>query len=139
METELLVRLVIPDNVAITTLNTLKRMGYKIDELKRQDYYWFDCDESIADKIGKVDILVNANKNRFTVKQSSEKLGGTNILVTNIDEGDGLLNSLKTLGFNIKKMKKGTLWTIKPEDEKLAKQITEDLLMNPHYQEYEIL
>ena len=70
-EVELAVELLIPDNVAFTALNTLKR-EVKIEKLKRADYYRFTLPDSIEceyvrKRIVKVDILVNANKHKARV------------------------------------------------------------------------
>ena len=66
---EMFVSLKVPDNVAITTFNTLKRMGYnKLKKLERSDYYKFDVKGNVEDfkkQISNTDILVNANKHNF--------------------------------------------------------------------------
>ena len=77
---EMFVSLKVPDNVAITTFNALKRMGYKIKELKRADYYKFDVKgnvENFKKQISNTDILVNSNKNKFSFsieKENNAKL-----------------------------------------------------------------
>ena len=147
MEIELIVRLVIPDNVAITTFHTLKRMGYKLEKLERADYYKFKVENNVdkfMKEIGKVDILVNANKNKFIVKKATESFGNDSVkvLVKSIEnDAKALLSILRDrLGFKtIKSMEKGTLWTIKPDNKELAEKITKELLINLHYQKFEIL
>ncbi|MFH0867839.1 MAG: hypothetical protein V1831_00865, partial [Candidatus Woesearchaeota archaeon] len=144
----------VPDNVAITAFNTLKRMGYKIKELERADYYKFDADGDIEDfkkKISNVDILVNSNKNKytFTVEDSNKNQNNNykkiNVLVQDLDNGSGLLSTLKErLGFtNIKKVEKGVLWAMyfdkKVNAKKIAVDIAKNLLMNENYQEYKVL
>ncbi|HJO01473.1 MAG TPA: hypothetical protein QF458_00990, partial [Candidatus Woesearchaeota archaeon] len=63
---ELFVSLKVPDNVAITTFNTLKRMDYKkLKKLERSDYYKFDVKDNIEEfkkQISNTDILINSNK-----------------------------------------------------------------------------
>ncbi len=59
------VELLIPDNIAITTRKVLERMGYSLD-VRRADYYKFKTKKDVSAELGKVDILVNANKNKFT-------------------------------------------------------------------------
>ena len=151
---EMFVSLKVPDNVAITAFNTLKRMDYKIKELERADYYKFDADGNVEDfkkKISNVDILVNSNKNKyaFTIEDNNENQNNNykkiNMLVQDLDNGAGLLSTLKErLGFtNIKKVEKGVLWTMyfdkKVNAKKIAEDITKNLLMNENYQEYKVL
>ncbi|MDP7243814.1 MAG: hypothetical protein QF568_00555 [Flavobacteriales bacterium] len=155
---EMIVSLKVPDNVAITAFNTLKRRGYKFKKLERADYYKFDVKDKIEifkEKISNTDILVNANKNKFSfsINNNNNKNKKTkktnfkkiNVLIQDLDNGSGLLSTLKDrLGFtNIKKLEKGILWTMyfdkKINAKKIAIEITKNLLMNEHYQEYKIL
>ncbi|MDP7244768.1 MAG: hypothetical protein QF568_05475 [Flavobacteriales bacterium] len=158
---ELIVSLKVPDNVAITAFNTLKRMGYKLKKLERADYYKFDVKDDVEDfkkQISKADILVNANKNKFSFsiennnninnkknKNNEIKFKKINILVQDLDNGSSLLSTLKErLGFkNIKKLEKGILWTMyfdkKVNAKKIAVDITKNLLMNENYQKYGVL
>ena len=152
------VSLKVPDNVAITTFNTLKRMGYnKLKKLERSDYYKFDVKGNVEDfkkQISNTDILVNANKHKFlfTLEKYNNKNNHNikknkiiNILVQDLDNGNSLLSTLKErLGFtNIKKLEKGILWTMhfdkKVQVKKIAVEITKSLLMNENYQKYKIL
>ena len=108
---EMIVSLKVPDNVAITAFNALKRMGYKLIQLQRSDYYKFDMQGNVEDfkkKISNTDILVNSNKNKFSFSIDNNKKNNykkINILVQDLDNGAGLLSTLKErLGFgNIKK------------------------------------
>lgn len=153
-ETELIVRLIIPDNTAVTAFYTLEKMGHKLKGLKRENYYKFYVDgneKEFIKKIGKVDILVNYNKNSYTIKKPNEKFEDNNfinirILVKNIDDNAfSLLSTLKErLGFkNIKKIEKGVLWTLSFDSAENAKNQTEEiaknLLVNENYQEYSII
>ena len=146
---EMVVSLKVPDTTAITALQTLQKIGFsKIRNVKRSDYYNFSIDgdeEKFKARICKADILVNANKHScdFSVPKGNE----AKILVKNINGGgSGILATLNSrLGFrNIKKVEKGTLWSLAIEaEEKEAKKIADkaakELLVNEHYQEYKIL
>ncbi|MFH0868289.1 MAG: hypothetical protein V1831_03170 [Candidatus Woesearchaeota archaeon] len=152
-QVELFVKLLIPDNVAITALHALERMGYKsLKKIERMDYYKFEVekdDAKFAEEIKKVDILVNANKHKAFNKLEDEKhdFFKVNVLVQSIeDDCQDLLSTLRDrLHFkNIRKMEQGVFWTLyldvksQREANKLAEKITKDLLMNEHYQKYRI-
>ena len=151
------VSLKVPDNIAITAFNTLKRMGYnKLKKLERSDYYKFDVKDNIEEfkkQISNTDILINSNKHKHNFdlnnntnnKKNNIKYKKINILVQDLDNGNSLLSTLKErLGFtNIKKLEKGILWTMyfdkKTNAKKIAVDITKNLLMNENYQKYKIL
>jgi len=150
---EIFVSLKLPDPTAITAFHTLEKMGYKeLKSLKRKDYYCFEIEQDEEDfkkKISKVDVIVNANKHNveFELKKERKDVFEINVLIENkADDGLGLLSVLRErLGFNdIKKISKGTLWTlgIYAENERdageVAKNITNDLLMNEHYQNFSV-
>jgi len=145
---EMIVSLKVPDTTAITTLQTLQKIGFEqIQDVKRADYYKFLIDgdtEKFKDKISKVDILVNANKHFFSF--SMKKNDNVLVLVKNIDDGSGILSTLKNrLGFNnIKKVEKAVLWSLEIDAEenearKIAERAAKDLLVNENYQEFEVL
>ena len=146
---EMVVGLKVPDNTAITALQTLKKIGFsRITDVKREDYYEFliEGDErKFMQSICKADILVNANKHYYDF--SIRKENNVKISVKNInDDGSGLLSTLKNrLGFkNIKKIGKGTLWSLgieadENESRKIADKAARELLVNENYQEYEII
>ena len=162
---EMFVSLKVPDNVAITAFNTIKRIGFKdLKKLERADYYKFDIKDNAKDfkeKISNADILVNANKHKYNFELDNEKTNNKknknnfknqknkdkkiNILVQDLDNGTALLSTLKErLGFdNIKKLEKGILWTMhfdkKTNAKKISMDITKNLLMNENYQKYKIL
>ena len=152
---ELFVSLKVPDNVAITAFHTLERMGYKkLKKLERKGYYKFDFFGDIKkfqSEISKVDILINANKHQFSFnleKNNNNKnnIKKINILVQDLDDGKGLLSTLKNrLGFkNMKNAEKGVLWALSIDaDEENAKntaiEIAKSLLMNENYQKFRIL
>jgi len=137
---ELFVSLKIPDTTAITTFHTIEKMGYKIKSISREIYYKFDVSSDISEKISKVDILVNANKNNFSFKLD-KKEGVFYILVKDSEEDSGLLHTLQErLGLKeIKKMEKGVLWGLEVESLEVAKEIASKLLYNENYQEIEVL
>ena len=151
---EMIVSLKVPDNVAITAFNALKRMGYKLKKLERADYYRFDVKadvENFKKQISNTDILVNVNKHKYNFNLNNKKINNNkkykkiNVLIQDLDNGSGLLSTLKErLGFtNIKKLEKGILWTMhfdkKVNAKKIALEITKNLLMNENYQKYRIL
>ncbi|MBW2974525.1 hypothetical protein KY366_02305 [Candidatus Woesearchaeota archaeon] len=140
---ELFVGLKIPDTTSITTLHTLEKMGYKIKKVKREIYYSFDIEgnaKEFTKKIGKVDVLVNANKNKYSIKLEKEE-GAFCILVKDIgDKCKSLLETLHKLGLEeIKSMEKGVLWALYVDSEKTAKEIAGKLLYNENYQEIVML
>ncbi|MEK6984743.1 MAG: phosphoribosylformylglycinamidine synthase subunit PurS [Nanoarchaeota archaeon] len=151
---EMVVGLKVPDNTAITTLQTLRQIGFNnIQDVKRADYYKFSIEGNVnkfKEKICKVDILVNANKHFFEfelIKNASPKACVFFVMVKNInDEGSGILSALKKrLEFkNIKKVDKAVLWslTIDAEEkgaETIAEKAAKELLVNENYQEFEVL
>ena len=149
---ELFISLKVPDNVAITAFHTLERMGYsQLKRLERKEYYQFEFSgdkKSFEREISCVDILVNANKHKFSfsldnsIKNNENRV---NVLVQGSGDGSGLLKTLKErLGFKgIKKMEKGILWTMYfnsiIDAEEIAIGIAKSLLMNENYQKYRIL
>ncbi len=143
---EMIVTLKVPDNTAITALQTLKSLGYaEIGDLKRADYYKFTVTsdlENFKSKISKVDLIVNANKHSYDF---SLPKGVTKILVKNIDDAaESLLLILKNrLGLKgIAKIERGILWILSIEGKnpgKIAEKAAKELLSNEHYQEFSIL
>src|SRR3989344_3334825 len=136
---EMVVGLKVPDNTAITTLQTLQKIGFNdIKDIKKSDYYKFSIEgdeQKFREKISKVDILVNVNKHScdFSISRNN----ATKILVRNInDDGISSLLTLKNrLGFsNIKKIEKTTLWSLTIDDEKnavkTAEKAAKELLVN---------
>lgn len=140
---ELFVGLKIPDTTAITTFHTIERMGFNVSKVKREIYYRFNIDDDaskFANKVGKIDVLVNANKNKFSLKLEKEE-GAFYILVKDSDDKCyGLLKTLHKLGLTeIKSMEKGVLWALKVDSLGVAKDIASKLLFNDNYQEVEVL
>ena len=146
---EMIVSLKVPDTTAITTLQTLQKIGFnKLKNVKRADYYKFLFEgdaEKFKGKICKVDILVNVNKHSYSF--SIPKGNDVKILVKNINDSESnILSTLKkNLGFkNIKKVEKAVLWSLmidsdEKEARKTADRAAKELLVNEHYQIYTIL
>ncbi len=143
-QVELYVGLKIPDTTAITTFHVLERMGYKVKQIKREVYYNFQVEGDIREfskKIGKTDILVNANKNTSSFELKKEE-GAVYVQVKDIGDGcTELLSALRDrLGLKeIKSMQRGILWSLQVDSEKTAKEIAKKLLYNENYQEMKIL
>ena len=144
---ELFVGLKIPDTTAITTFHTIEGIGYNIKKVKRELYYKFEIEgdaEKFSKKIGKVDVLVNANKNKFT-NALERDADAVYVLVSDTgDRCEGLMHVLKErLGLKeITGMEKGVLWALYIEGddkESIAKEIGDKLLHNENYQEMKIL
>lgn len=146
---EMTVSLKVPDNTAITALQTLHKIGFdRIKDVKKSDYCRFfieGSEEKFKSQICKVDILVNANKHAYSFQILKDN--NVKILVKNInDDGSSLLPTLKNrLGFkNIEKVEKATLWSLaidadENEARKIAEKAAKGLLANENYQEYVIL
>ena len=134
------VRLVVPDNIALTAKHTLHKMGFKIADLRREDYFRFEADakntEELKNLLAKTDILANANKHKVSFAKEKQ---GTKILVTELDAtGQGLLHTLRErLGLTqVHSVLQGTLWTFTGCSEEDAVKMTKELLINEHYQEF---
>ena len=146
---EMIVGLKVPDTTAITTLQTLQKLGFsKIKDVKKEDYYKFFIEGSenkFRENISKVDVLVNANKHLYSFEVKKDE--SVKISVKNINESnEGLLMTLKKrLGFKeLKSIEKYTLWSLFIDEKsneavKTANKAAKDLLINEHYQEYKIL
>lgn len=141
------VSLKIPDTTAITTFHTLEKLGFtELKKLKREIAYSFEINGDTAkfrEKAGKVDILVNANKNNVRYGTDDDAI---HVLVKDADGADSLLSTLKDrLGLKeINSMEKGTLWSLyfdcdKEKAKKLAEEIADKLLFSQHYQEMKII
>jgi len=138
MKITMFVKLVVPDNVAITAKRTLKGMGFELEHLDRYDYYEFDAEIDIHEKLSKVDILANANKHKVLFDAPD----GINILATDRDDSsESLLNTLKVrLGLkDITSVKRGILWSFHGCNREDAEKMTRELLINEHYQDYKII
>ena len=90
----------------------------------------------------------NANKNDFKFKISKKQDAYAEIIiaVSNMDDNcGGLMPTLNSLGFEIKKMERKVLWTLLIDSKhsgqaiKVAEKSAENLLVNKHYQDYKII
>ncbi|MBI5388926.1 hypothetical protein HZB01_00940 [Candidatus Woesearchaeota archaeon] len=156
MKQYMLVKLLIPDNVAITTFHTLEGMGFSsLKKISRQDYYSFETKSpgDFVAKITKVDILVNANKHKATVLEklpATTEMDGLYAVHVQVLAGEndcgGLLAVLQTrLGFSeITSMERGVFWTLfldaktVQQAKKIAQEITLGLLVNEQFQRWEV-
>ncbi|MDD9953557.1 MAG: hypothetical protein OXR66_04420 [Candidatus Woesearchaeota archaeon] len=138
MKTALIVNLVVPDTTAITARKTLARMGISLENVKRSEYYSFEADSDLFENVSTCDVLVNVNKHTAS-KELEKQDGWTYILVKDKDPATNLQTMLNTrFNFGIHTLEKGVIWAL-PCTVEQAKNITEELLHNPHYQEYSIL
>ena len=159
MEIEMTVRLLVPDTTALTAFHTIEKMGIKsVRRLTREDYYKFGCEgdfETLSSKLGKTDIIVNANKHKYKARRPGEPMGEgfpglrtVRVIVYDTDNSDGgLLPILRDrLGFSgVMSVEKGVLWSLgiesesREEAEGIARDVAEGLLSNKHYQSYNLI
>ena len=117
----------------------------------------------VRDMAERTNLFVNPNKHSFTVRTLDERGGGgdgdgthtINVLVTDPADASpaGILGSLQGMsayGEVVQGVRRGVLWTMKlvADSEQQAMKMAEDitvtrsqsqgLLMNPHFQEYEM-
>ena len=146
---ELFVSLKVADNVAITAFHTLERMGYKqLKRLERMDYYKFEFSGDVKNfqkKISQVDILINANKHKFSFSLEKNEVNKVYVLVQDFVGSTGMLKILRErLGFkHIKKMEKGVIWAMHFNNiidaKEKAVEIAKGLLINENYQKLRIM
>jgi phosphoribosylformylglycinamidine (FGAM) synthase PurS component len=159
MEIEMTVRLLVPDTTALTAFRAIEKMGIKsVRKLMREDYYKFGCEgdfEKLSAKLGKTDIIVNANKHRYNARRPGGPMGEgfpglrtVRVIVYDTENNDGgLLPILRDrLGFSgVNSVEKGVLWSLgiecksKEEAEGIARDVAEGLLSNKHYQSYNLI
>jgi len=156
MRIYLRVWLKIPDAEAATVKNTLKkRLGFEshLLDLKREILWIIEIDAKddpwkLADKFARE--LVNENKEWFTTSIDEIKLPSGNYVPVKValHIEDGWAKStmsclINRLGFDmIRSVERAVIWKLyidDPEPEKLAKEIAENLLVNPNKDSYEIL
>lgn len=150
----MIVGLKVPDTTAKTALQAYKDQGLKeVCNVHRWTYFEFEHDgesKAFANKISKVDILVNANKNNFKIFASKDELrnevfkGMAGVLVSEInDKAEGLVHTLRDrLGIiEVKAICRGVLWGLEISGDKhdATERAAKNLLYNPHYQTYEVL
>lgn len=154
---EMTVGLKIPDTTAITAFKALQRMGVKgLKGLKRSDYYRFrvSCDIGEASgRLGKTDVIVNANKNTFHAKPAGKPfpeedwdLLTIRVLVKDSQGNQGLLRTLRDrlgMGF-VEGLETGVLWTLgfdagKERAWKTARDLGNRFFANLNFQEVQFL
>jgi phosphoribosylformylglycinamidine (FGAM) synthase PurS component len=135
-QVELLVRLKVPDVVALTAANALRgRMGYGevLAQLRRADYYLFQVQADSAEAAVAVvqdlaehtNLFVNPNKHAFEVRlrapahqvPSGDGAYEVNCLVRSLEGAAeaALLEALRKLGYGqvVTAVTAGTLWTMR--------------------------
>jgi phosphoribosylformylglycinamidine (FGAM) synthase PurS component len=144
----------IPDAEAATVRNTLvRRMGLQgiLMDVKKERLFSIDVDSGNPQDLAKsfAKELVNENKESYKVLFDDLKFEGEYVPVKvalHIEDGEAISTRERLrnrLGFkNVTEVKKATIWKLyingdKPE--KVAKEIAEWLLINPHKDSYEVL
>ncbi|MHC1594220.1 MAG: phosphoribosylformylglycinamidine synthase subunit PurS [Methanotrichaceae archaeon] len=156
MKINLRIWLKIPDAEAATVKNTLvRRMGYGkvLAGLERERLFALEVDDAVEDPLDLAKRLARelVNENKESYLASVEKLdferGSVPVKVgLHIEDGEAetTLDRLRNrLGFSmVKKVERSVIWKLKldsDDPEKLAREIAEALLINPHKDFYEIL
>jgi phosphoribosylformylglycinamidine (FGAM) synthase PurS component len=144
----------IPDAEASTVRNTLvRRMGLQgiLMDVKKERLFSIEVDSGDPQDLAKsfAKELVNENKESYKVLFDELKFEGGYIPVKvglHIEDGEAISTQERLrnrLGFkNVIDVKKATIWKLcitGDEPEKVAKEIAEWLLINPHKDSYEVL
>jgi phosphoribosylformylglycinamidine (FGAM) synthase PurS component len=144
----------IPDAEAATVKNTLvRRLGFReiLADVKKERLFSIEVDSGNLDELAKsfVKELVNENKESCKVLFDELKFeeGYVPVKVAlHIEDGEAISTRERLrnrLGFkNVVDVKKATVWKLYirgDNRERVAKEIAEGLLINPHKDSYEIL
>lgn len=144
----------IPDAEAATVKNTLvRRMGFNdvLADVKKERLFSIEVDSGNPEELAKAFAkeLVNENKESHKVLFDELKFEGEYVPVKvalHIEDGEAISTRDRLrnrLGFkNVVDVKKATVWKlyIKGENaERVAREIAEGLLTNPHKDSYEVL
>ena len=144
----------IPDAEAATVKNTLvRRLGFReiLADVKKERLFSIEVDSGNLDELAKsfVKELVNENKESCKVLFDELKFeeGYVPVKVAlHIEDGEAISTRERLrnrLGFkNVVDVKKATVWKLYicgNNRERVAKDIAEGLLINPHKDNYEIL
>lgn len=144
----------IPDAEAATVKNTLvRRMGFGdvLADVKKERLFSIDVDSGDPQELARAFAreLVNENKESHKVLIDTLRFEGAYVPVKvalHIEDGEAISTRdllRNRLGFkNVKAVEKATIWKLylKGENrERVAKEIAERLLINPHKDSYEIL
>jgi phosphoribosylformylglycinamidine (FGAM) synthase PurS component len=153
-EINLRVWLKIPDAEAATVMNTLvRRMGLQgiLMDVKKERLFSIEVDSGNPQDLAKsfAKELVNENKESYKVLFDELKFEGEYVAVKvglYIEDGEAISTRERLrnrLGFkSVTDVKKATIWKLyihSDKPEKVAKEIAERLLINPHKDSYEIL
>lgn len=146
----------IPDAEAATVKNTLvRRLGFGnvLSDVKKERLFSIEVDSGEPLELSKsfAKELVNENKesHRVMIDELSFEEGYVAVRVAlHIEDGEAISvrERLRSrLGFsNVVDVKKATIWklyfkTLKPEAQIKAREIAEQLLINPHKDAYEVM
>lgn len=146
--------LIIPDAEAATVKNTLvRRMGFGdvLADVRKERLFSIEVDSGDPQELAKAFAkeLVNENKESYKASFDDLKFDGAYVPVKvelHIEDGEAISTRERLrnrLGFkNVKNVEKATIWKLYLKDgnqERIAKEIAEGLLINPHKDSYEIL
>ena len=144
----------IPDAEAATVKNTLKRrMGFMdiLNDVKKERLFSIEIDSGDPEELAKsfAKELVNENKESHKVQIDKLEFEGGYVPVKvalHIEDGEAISTRERLrnrLGFkNVVDVKKATIWKLylnSPDSDIRAKEIAEQLLINPHKDSFEIL
>jgi len=144
----------IPDAEAVTVKNTLvRRMGFQdvLADVKKERLFSIEVDSGNPEELAKdfVKELVNENKEscKILLDELKFELGYVPVKVAlHIEDGEAISTRERLrnrLGFkNVVDVKRATIWKLYlkgQNQERVAKEIAEGLLINPHKDSYEIL
>jgi phosphoribosylformylglycinamidine synthase subunit PurS len=144
----------IPDAEAVTVKNTLvRRMGFQdvLADVKKERLFSIEVDSGNPEDLAKsfAKELVNENKESSKVLFDELSFEGSYVPVKvalHIEDGEAISireRLRNRLGFkNVVDVKKATVWKLYirgDNKERVAKEIAEGLLINPHKDSYEIL
>lgn len=146
--------LIIPDAEAATVKNTLvRRMGFGdvLADVRKERLFSIEVDSGDPQELAKAFAkeLVNENKESYKASFDDLKFEGAYVPVKvelHIEDGEAISTRDRLrnrLGFkNVKNVEKATIWKLyikEGNQERVAKEIAEGLLINPHKDSYEIL
>jgi phosphoribosylformylglycinamidine (FGAM) synthase PurS component len=146
--------LIIPDAEAATVKNTLvRRMGFGdvLEDVRKERLLCIDVDSGDPKELAKAFAreLVNENKESYKASFDDLRFDGNYIPVKvalHIEDGEAISTRDRLrnrLGFkNVKNVERATIWKLYlkgQNQERVAKEIAEGLLINPHKDSYEIL
>jgi phosphoribosylformylglycinamidine (FGAM) synthase PurS component len=146
--------LIIPDAEAATVKNTLvRRLGFGdvLEDVRKERLLCIDVDSGDPQELAKAFAkeLVNENKESYRASFDDLKFEGEYVPVKvalHIEDGEAISTRDRLrnrLGFkNVKNVERATIWKLYlkgQNQERVAKEIAEGLLINPHKDSYEIL